>query len=234
MGPDARRFCSFLAQFPARGDFLVLGGDIFDLFVGNKPAMQRKFADVLSSVRGCAERGVEVHYLEGNHDFHLSGVFGHQEKLHFHADDFELVAGGNRIWISHGDLIDHEDHGYRFLRAATRSLPFRVFLWAVPGQAVEAIGSWSSRQSRKYHDSEKIDKAGQGRLRALYLEFARAKIRAGFHHVLVGHSHLRDQIAVSEGKLSGEYVNLGFSSDLLPFAVLEAGPGRSFELKSFK
>jgi UDP-2,3-diacylglucosamine hydrolase len=210
------RLEKFLQSKPASGDLLILGGDIFDLFIGNKKYFREKHRVVLSALQDTARRGVKVHYLEGNHDFHVGRVIGASGAV-VHAEDFSV----GEIFVSHGDMIDPEDKGYRFLRRATRHPVFRAFLWCLPGAWIDAIGGASSKKSRQYNHEDAAGEPGRARLRALYLNFAKEKVRAGFRHVLVGHSHLRDQITIQEGEKAGEYINLGFSSHSLPFAVLE-------------
>lgn len=219
--PTASRFVQFLRSEPSPGDLLVLGGDIFDLLVGSKRVFRARFAPVLEALRDCTNRGVRLHYLEGNHDFHFAGIFRGFINVTVHRKDFELEAHGHRIWVSHGDLIDREDKGYLFLRAATKNLPFRVFVKAMPGALVDWIGSRSSGASRKY-TTERVENEGTARLRKIYLDFAREKVREGYRHVLVGHSHLQDQVELG----GGEYVNLGFSAEKLLVAVLEKGMER--------
>jgi UDP-2,3-diacylglucosamine hydrolase len=228
--PAAVRFTGFLASQLARGDILLLGGDIFDLLVGDKQLFRERFRPVLDELTAAASRGVQEHYLEGNHDFHFAGIFAGQSKIQIHRDDFELPT--RKIYVSHGDLIDEEDKGYRFLRAATKNAPFRAFVAALPGRAVDFIGSRSSGASRKY-TSGRVENEGTDRLRKLYSEFARTKVGKGFQHVLVGHSHLQDQVALECGGNRGEYVNLGFSADVLRYAVLEAGASR-FEIHEIR
>lgn len=228
----SRRFARFLREVPAAGDTLILGGDIFDLFVGNKPVFRRKFAEVLASLCALAGRGVRVYYLEGNHDFHVRGVFGEEPGVKVRADEFSLEWQGRRLLISHGDLIDPEDRAYRLLRAVTRHPLFRAFVCLFPGAWIDAIGNASSKKSREYNHTDAGGEAGRARLRRLYLDFARAKVAEGFDHVLVGHSHLRDQITIEAAEKTGEYVNLGFSARELLYACLEEG-APAFSLRSF-
>lgn len=223
--PQCRAFTAFLREQPRPGDILLLGGDIFDLFVGNKAVFREKFRDVLSAIAALASAGVEVHYLEGNHDFHMAGAFG-AAPVKVETDDFSVSAGSRSIYVSHGDMIDPEDKGYRLLRAVTRHPVIRRLVACLPGAWIAAIGNRSSQESRKYNNTDRIDGESQRRLRSLYLGFARARVAAGAHHVLVGHSHLRDQISIGEG----EYVNLGFSRAGVLYAVLETGATR-FEIK---
>jgi len=207
----------------ARGDVLILGGDIFDLLVGNKALFRRRFGAIIDALVAASSRGVRVHYLEGNHDFHFAGMFRGHSNIHVHVGDFDLLTThGRRIYVSHGDLIDKEDTGYRLLRAATKNGPFRAFVAALPGRAVDWIGSQSSGASRKY-TAGRVENEGTERLRRIYLAFARGKVSEGFQHVLLGHSHLRDVINI-EGQ--GEYVNLGFSASSLLYAALPGGAER--------
>jgi UDP-2,3-diacylglucosamine hydrolase len=230
--PAAIRLADFLHSRPVKGDTVILGGDVFDLFIGAKTVFRRKFALVLGAIRALDERGVEVYYLEGNHDFHVGEVFGGWEGVRVETGDFEIQADGARIYVSHGDLIDEEDRGYRLLRAITRSLPFQIFLRAIPGAIVDGLGKWSSRTSRRYNNAEKVDDARAQRLRALYLAFAHQQVAAGARHVLVGHSHLADQVTISVSGNRGEYLNLGFSSDVLLYAELPSG-ALAFERRSY-
>lgn len=228
----SQRFTKFLRTIPARGDLLLLGGDIFDLFVGNKKIFREKHAPVLAALRAAAENGVEIHYLEGNHDFHVQRAFGRLPNFKVHADDFGVEWGGRKILISHGDMIDPDDSGYRLLRAVTRHFLFRAFVTLLPGRGIDAIGNASSKKSRQYNHEDAGGQAGRERLRALYANFAREKIGAGYAHVLVGHSHLSDQIELEIGEKRGEYVNLGFSNQELRYA--ELGPGApAFLVKSY-
>jgi UDP-2,3-diacylglucosamine hydrolase len=229
----AQRFTRFLLSEPRKADLVLLGGDIFDLLVGNKALFRERFAPVIAAMKEAAARGAHVHYLEGNHDFHFASVFAGQSNIHVHTADFEVrAASGRRIFVSHGDLIDEADKGYRFLRAFTKNPLFRGFVFTLPGQAVDFIGSHSSGASRKY-TTGRGENEGTDRLRKLYLEFARARTQEGFQHVLVGHSHLQDHIPIEVGNHQGEYVNLGFSADLLRYAVLEEGR-KAFALREIR
>jgi UDP-2,3-diacylglucosamine hydrolase len=229
--PAAGRLVSFLSEIPRKDDLVIFGGDVFDLFVGDKEIFRTKFANVLASIRSVAERGATVFYLEGNHDFHLDAVFDGLAGVSLKSGDFLLTFRDRKILVSHGDLIDPEDRGYRLLRSVTRHPFFRSLIGLLPGSWIEGVGTRSSHQSRKYTGG--LRGANQERLRLLYLAFARRKIREdGAQHVLVGHSHLRDHIPIKEGDRRGEYVNLGFSSEELPYAVLEESAER-FEIKSY-
>ncbi len=221
-GPQAAKLTSFFKEIPASGDVVLLGGDIFDLLVGAKKVFRRRFEPVLTAMEYAANRGVEIHYLEGNHDFHFSKMFEGTANIHVHQQDYSLIAHNRRILVSHGDLIDGTDYGYRFLRFITKNYLFEIFVWVMPDFLVDIIGRSSARKSRDYTRRIGTDLKLE-RVRSVYMEFARKNIRLGFDHVLVGHSHLADQISIKDGPYTGEYLNLGFAADHLAYAVLGRG-----------
>lgn len=217
-GPQAKRFCRFLDQLPKAGDTLVLGGDIFDLFVGNKGVFRKKFSAILASIFSAAKRGVKIFYLEGNHDFQFRSLFM-GSGIQIREEDFGLEFEGKKIWICHGDQIDPEDKGYHFLRWLLRTPVVRALIWILPGWCIDGIGNRSSETSRKYNEA-RIDEKTKERLRSLYLEFAKRQIAEGWSFVFVGHSHIHDHVKVG----TGAYVNLGFDSEAISYGCL--GPGR--------
>lgn len=219
---NSQRLISFLKEKPQAGDTLILGGDIFDLFIGDKPYFRQKFSQILNAIQNISQKGCRVYYLEGNHDFHLNGIFDSQVNVEIMSDDFWIDMAGKKILVSHGDLIDEEDIGYRWLRRITRSFPLRILLKILPGSMIGGIGDWSSHKSRQYNDVEKISPERKERTRNLFKNFARQKIMDGADFVLIGHSHLRDQISIRVGERQGEYINLGFSSQTLLYGHWQA------------
>lgn len=230
-GEGARRFAGFLDQRLKAGDVLILGGDIFDLFVGNKRVFREGHAVALDALSRAGTRGAKIFYLEGNHDFHVAGALANVPGLEVCTEDFSLDVLGRQVWVSHGDLIDPTDRGYRFLRWFTRTFPVRALVRLLPGAWLSGLGRASAKQSRKYNSEARMSDDEQRRLRDLYQEFARGRVAEGYEHVLVGHSHLLDQVEIRAGERRGEYVNLGYSHDSLRYAVLEAGNTR-FDLRS--
>jgi UDP-2,3-diacylglucosamine hydrolase len=215
--PQSERFVRFLNEVPKPGDMLVLGGDIFDLFVGNKSIFHTRFSEVLGAIHSLALGGVRVFYLEGNHDFQMNGAIEEGQNFQIFKDDFSMEFLGKKIWISHGDLIDPEDRGYRFLRWLTRSRMVQLLVAILPGKIIDLVGNRSSQSSRKYND-RRVNDNTKKRLRALYFAFADQKISSGYEFVFVGHSHIKD----FRKNLGGVYINLGFSSDCIHFAHLSS------------
>lgn len=189
-------------QGPA--DAVVLAGDLFDLYVGNKECFRREFTDWHSLVQEWVDAGVRVGVIEGNHDFQLEGVFPAAVTLHSASCTLEL-AGGQRLWVEHGDLVDGADVGYRVLRTALRSPLIRILIRHAPDHWLQWVGERLRSASSKRHPRQP-DPQHRDRLRSVYHAAAEKKFSEGFAHVVMGHCHDLDEHASA----AGQYFNMGY------------------------
>jgi UDP-2,3-diacylglucosamine hydrolase len=211
----------------AHGDKLVLAGDVFDLFVGRKPVFMERYAEFFAELRAAGERGVETHYIEGNHDFQMAKVF-RGSKTRLHAESVELADGGKRFFFAHGDLVDREDLGYRCLRAAFRSLPARALAYVLPGRALDAFGRTSSRYSREQKPAlpAELPLKRRERLRLIFRNFAAEQLTRGYDYVVLGHCHDLDEMCFTVGGRVGQYINVGFPRTHGSFLSWSAGDAK--------
>jgi UDP-2,3-diacylglucosamine hydrolase len=186
------------------GDVVVFAGDIFDLMVGNSSFYRTKYSAFFDRVARLADLGVSLHYIEGNHDFHLSDLF--PASVQFHPESVELtLSSGKRAYIAHGDLADPSDTGYLRLRGFFRSTAIFALSRVLPGRVIEGLSRVLSRdETLKAADlPDHWPVAERDRLRAVYRTFAAQQKRQGFDFVVLGHCHDLDE----EG---GFYWNMGY------------------------
>src|SRR5687768_5859798 len=89
-GPDDPLYQSLLALIRDRavsGDTVVLAGDLFDLFVGNKSIFKERYSEFIQLLILAGKRGVKLHYIEGNHDFLIRRTFRGIPQLAVHSLD---------------------------------------------------------------------------------------------------------------------------------------------------
>ena len=194
------------------GDVLVLAGDVFDLFVGDKPLFMNRYREFFEELRGAGKRGTVLHYIEGNHDFLMSRALASIGGLTLHPEAVEFELGGRRFFVSHGDLVDRSDYGYRALRVFWRSPFFRAFVRVAPGNWIDGIGKSSSRYSRVKSPRlpSELPLERRERLRRIYRSFAAEKIGEGHDFVVMGHCHDLDEMSFQQGGHTGQYINVGF------------------------
>jgi UDP-2,3-diacylglucosamine hydrolase len=194
------------------GDTLVLAGDIFDVFVGNKGIFVQEYSRFIEALKTASAKGVQVHYIEGNHDFLLKSVFSDSKGVKVHSESVDLKIDDKKFFFAHGDLANHQDYGYRILRAFLRSPILRAIVMLVPGWFVKNVGQKSSKYSRNLtpRNPGELPIERRERLRAAYRSFAATKMVEGFDFIVMGHCHDLDEKMFKIGSRVGQYVNVGY------------------------
>lgn len=218
--PFYRSLLSLIETEIGKGDWLVLAGDIFDFFVGKQPRLHAQYEEFFELLRKKGSGEATIHYIEGNHDFHLDSTFRDLPGFHLVKSEIEIQTPKNRIYIAHGDLVDREDHGYRALRVFFRSPFIRLTAFTLPEAAVEWIGTRSSRVSQAIKGDARID-----RIRSVFRAFAEAKFKEGFSAIVLGHCHDDHGFDFVDGNRRGSYLNVGFPKAHRSYVVFtdEAG-----------
>ena len=85
------------------GDYVVLAGDIFDLFIGNKKFYRQRYHEFVDAATACGQKGIQVHYIEGNHDFLMKHVFRQTPGVTVHPHSVSVEVEGKKFFIAHGD-----------------------------------------------------------------------------------------------------------------------------------
>jgi UDP-2,3-diacylglucosamine hydrolase len=202
-----------LARDEARpGDRLVLAGDVFDLFVGDKPLFRTRYRELLGALAQAGARGVVIDSIEGNHDFHLERAFAEVPGLTVHPHHVRFTAGGRRFHVEHGDTIDRTDTGYLVLRAFFRSPVMKGLVAALPGEWLDAVGTRASHASGTRHPRlpSELEPARLARLRAHYRRHAEKLWAAGDDFVVLGHCHDLDGVSATVGGRAVQYLNVGY------------------------
>ena len=124
-GPRAALFLDFLKNLSAGGNVshLFLMGDIFDLWVAAHAYFIVKYQSITDEIVRLRDAGVAIHYFEGNHDLYLKHYWGETIGLTVHEGPAYMDLGHVTVRIEHGDQMDPDDRGYRFLRWFLRTPP---------------------------------------------------------------------------------------------------------------
>lgn len=197
------------------GDILVLAGDIFDFLVGKPKDIHKRYPRFFETLKRLGIAGAQIHYIEGNHDFHLKKVFAEIPGCQVHSSEVILNLGKKRFYIAHGDLVDQSDSAYLGLRRAFRSpLAFAVAN-VLPDFALQIIGQRSndlSQLGRKNRPTAQLV-ARIDRTRKTFREFVREKISDGFDFIILGHCHDADEITHQVDGRTGHYMNVGYPKE---------------------
>lgn len=141
-------FFRFLETIPSDSALLLLG-DIFDFYFEYATVVSNRYFDVFHALHNCYKRGVELHFLGGNHDYWIGDFLKDEVGIRVHPDDFLIHSQGRNIRCTHGDLLMPNDRGYRTIRAILRN-PFLIGLARLlHPDLLAVIGNRVSKESRK-------------------------------------------------------------------------------------
>lgn len=196
----------FLQEVASRFERIYILGDLFDVWPGTNAYLVRTFRPVIQVLKKLVDDGHEVHYVEGNHDFQLGDYFIDSLRIQIHPESHVEVWGGRRILMVHGDLANPKQIGYRALRKLLRSDLFHLGLRAIPDDFVFKVALQSSKFSRNY---QKRMPQSESSIRQIYRASSERLLKSGYDVVLMGHTHLPDDVTSRiEGRFC-RYINIG-------------------------
>jgi UDP-2,3-diacylglucosamine hydrolase len=177
---------------------LVILGDLFEFFFGfrndsstEKPSAFSDYLPVLHKLQSLYHEGIQIKYIEGNHDFFLHSFFSEQfgMEVEVYPNGCEEKLGRNRVFIAHGDLSNPKQWTYRaFRRILKNSLTYHLIHLTGPRISRQVARKLSDVSYQKYHD------AGQPTPPPAFRAFAHQKFLEGFEIVILGHSHFSERV----------------------------------------
>ncbi|MBU0518728.1 UDP-2,3-diacylglucosamine diphosphatase [bacterium] len=162
---------------------LYILGDLFDFWFEWRHVILKRHFAVLCKLREIAARGIEIHFLAGNHDFALSEFLCAEIGAEIHFDEYSFTYDDKQFYLLHGDGLAPADWGYRILKKILRN-PTNQKLFALfhPDFGLE-MAHRSSHTSRNY-SGRRWDIDGWA-----YLEAAQERLKNGNDYVLFAHNH---------------------------------------------
>jgi UDP-2,3-diacylglucosamine hydrolase len=125
------QFMRFLRAEAARADALYILGDLFESWVGDDDRDPQRTA-WLQALRELTIGGVPAFVLHGNRDFLLGARFAADTGAMLLPDPCTIELYGQRVLLTHGDLLCSGDLGYQRLRAQVRRASWQRRFLALP------------------------------------------------------------------------------------------------------
>lgn len=126
------RFLDFLAG-PARlaaGIYIL--GDLFDAWAGDDDLADPDNARIVTALRALADSGVPIGFIAGNRDFLVGTDFAQAAGLELLPDPCVRDVAGERILLTHGDMLCTDDADYQHFRDQVRTADWRRNFLARP------------------------------------------------------------------------------------------------------
>lgn len=111
-----RKFAGFLLQLPPQTKKLFLLGDIFDFWYEYKKVIPRGFTRTLGAFAALRDRGVEIHFFNGNHDIWTYDYFRSELGFIMEKQPALIELEGKRFCMGHGDGLMPGDRLYKLMK----------------------------------------------------------------------------------------------------------------------
>ncbi len=230
-------FLAFLETEKDRMTHLVILGDLFEFFFGFKktshtkpsPFVFNEYLPILKQLQHLSEMGICLTYMEGNHDFRLKSFF--QEHFEMEVEVYPRGAdkslGSKRVYLAHGDLSNPRQWKYRALRRMLKN-PITYGLMDLVDP------SFTRRVAMKLNDMsyQTIHRDLPSNPPPAFRMFAHQKFLEGFDLVILGHSHVPEEVEESVDGRRCLYFNVGDWKVHRSF--LRYRPPEAFQLLRFK
>lgn len=162
---------------------LYLNGDLFHYLIAHPKFTTASVEKVMAKFRELRDRGIAIHYVEGNRDFFLKGSFVENAVTDV-GMEYAIPAGGKKYLIVHGDMINDRDWKYRFWRRASKNPISKLGVELIPKKVARDFVDGVERKLAKSNFKHK------SRLPVELMEaYGRKRAQEGFTHVVFGHFH---------------------------------------------
>lgn len=118
--PDGiARFVRFIERETPTTKALYILGDLFEAWIGDD-VTDAEFKPVIGALADLKRRGIPCFFMHGNRDFLIGKRFATATGCRL-LDDYEVIeVAGERVLLTHGDLLCTDDKPYMALRALVR------------------------------------------------------------------------------------------------------------------
>ncbi len=203
-----RLFVRFLRGQAQRARRVFIIGDLFEFWFEYRTVVPKRYFNILSHLSEMANKGIEINYFMGNHEF---GDGGFLKSLGFKVFTGEHIFNLDRlkVLVGHGDSAD-DAAATTFMNHLFRS-KVNQFLYSLihPDIGIELAKAIAraSREKGDLHDSSrKLE------------NYARQKL-ADVDVVVFGHSHM----PVHTHRAGKHYLNVGDFLNHFTYGVIDQG-----------
>jgi UDP-2,3-diacylglucosamine hydrolase len=204
--PKTLAVVDFLEKKSSEFDHIFILGDLFDVWPGTTDYLIATFQPICEFFKKLIQKGCQIYYLEGNHDFRLGDYFTKEVGVKVYPNSFESRWGNKKVFLAHGDLGNPKEKGYRVLRSFLRSTWLHFLIKPIPKKWIFQLGQKTSQASRGY---QKLTEEKTELIRQTYRNSARQLFEKGYDVVIMGHTHIPDDYSLNFGERECRYLNTG-------------------------
>jgi len=108
-----RRLVNFLDAIKEKAEAVYMLGDMFDFWFEYTDVVPKGFTRFLGKISELTDRGVEVHFFEGNHDMWCGDYLEKECGVILHRQALTTEICGKLFYMAHGHELDYRDHVWK-------------------------------------------------------------------------------------------------------------------------
>ena len=200
---------------------LVLNGDIIDGWQFKKKYWPASHTKVVKEILSLASKGVQVHYLPGNHDESFRRFIGYEMGNLKVDNKLVLNLDGKIAWFFHGDVFDVTmQHSKWLTRLGSSSYDFLIWL----NYQVNRIQTLFGREKKSFSKTIKNSvKSAVKFINSFEETCADIAIHKGYDYVVCGHIHQPEIRTIENENGKVTYLNSGDWVENLTALEFESG-----------
>jgi UDP-2,3-diacylglucosamine hydrolase len=141
------QFVDFLRGEAASAEAIYILGDLFEVWIGDDDT-DPTHAPIVDALATLKRRNVKCHFMHGNRDFLIGRHFATATGCELLGDWEIIELHGERVLLTHGDLLCTDDEPYMALRAMVRDQAWQRDFLAKPLAERRAIAADLRERSR--------------------------------------------------------------------------------------
>ena len=211
---------AFIHDVCADADIVVILGDLFEFYHGYDGYIYPCYRDVADSLKALADKGTDIYFVEGNHEFRM-GAFFESCTGATCIDKLIIDIDGKNTFISHGYEIGRNIL-VKILKTRLIYAIMDIFGPGITWKIAVIARMFLSRKKKPYSN----------RAKGIFRQFARKILDEGYDAVILAHSHISDIMELASGNTKKFYLNTG---DIIRGSTyVEYNTQKGFELKKYR
>jgi len=207
-----KKIISWLHEIEKDAKKIYLLGDIFDFWFEYEKVVPKGFVRLLAKLADLVDKGIQIHFLVGNHDMWMRDYLEKEIGLKLHFKKFIVEEDNQLIFLGHGDGLGKGDYKYKILKSLFTSNICRWFFSRLHPNFGLGLGqAWSNKSRKKQENPTSEEKE-------ILVEYCKEQQKNNpVDYYVFGHRHVPMEVKIDE---RANYVNLGDWIHHYSYAVL--------------
>ena len=217
-----KKIISWLNEIEKDAKKIYLLGDIFDFWFEYEKVVPKGFVRLLAKLADLVDKGIQIHFLAGNHDMWMRDYLEKEIGLKLHFKEFIIEEDNQLIFIGHGDGLGRGDYKYKILKSLfTSNICKWLFSRLHPNFGLALGQAWSNKSRKKQESPASEEKE-------ILVEYCKEQQKNNpVDYYVFGHRHIPMEVKIDK---RANYINLGDWIHHYSYAVLS---DKKLELREF-